>query len=241
MMSEISLERKYYIRTSLMYTDLTKEVLLKVFQFLTKTEDIAEFLTSPGQQNKLLELRNGNILNNAEYNLVSGHVLNLQKFDISLLIRLILNLCKNEISEPQLGWKTKPQPKDQSLGADLIRLRDVRNKIIGHRGDAKLSQAEYEQTWEKVKAILGRVVAHVDPSNRESFERRLDEYKHLNVDSQNSKVKKLLDDLLACKKEIDILQGKVCTHNILINFIFLLQRQLHFRYFKITSNFKNVE
>ncbi|XP_060561128.1 uncharacterized protein LOC132720911 [Ruditapes philippinarum] len=225
-MCETSDERLYYIRTSLMYTDLTRELLFKVFRFLIKRENITDFLTSPEQQTKLWELSKRNLLNKCDYNLVYGQVLNLERFDISLLIRLILNLCKDETTKPQLGWKTKPLPKDESLGADLLRLRNVRNKIIGHRADAKLSEAEYKQVWAKVKAILLRVIEQVDKDSREDFERRLNEYQQLNIDAEKSKVQRLLNELLQYKKEIDFLQEKVEE---------LIKRSQEFKtYFKTT-------
>ncbi|XP_060577202.1 uncharacterized protein LOC132734475 [Ruditapes philippinarum] len=208
-MCEISEERTYYIRTSLMYTDLTREVLFKVFKFLIKSEDITGFITSQEQQNILREQLQKNVINKSDFNLVSGQILNLERFDISLLIRLILNLCKDKIPKPQRGWETKLDPKDESLGADLLRLRDVRNKIIGHRSDAKLSEAEYEKTWAKIKAILLRVVELVDSKSSENFEQRIDEYKRLNVDTENAEVKRLLDELLNYKREYDHLQEKV--------------------------------
>ncbi|XP_060607565.1 uncharacterized protein LOC132759753 isoform X2 [Ruditapes philippinarum] len=208
-MCEMSEERTYYIRTSLMYTDLTREVLFKVFKYLIKSEDITGFLSSLEQQNILKELFKKNVINRYDYDLVSGQVLNLERLDISLLIRLILNLCKDNIPKPQRGWKTKPQPKDESLCADLLRLRDVRNKIIGHRADAKLSEAEYEKTWVKIKAILLRVVELVDSTSRENCERRINEYRRLNVDTENAEVKRLLDELLKYKEEFDHLQEKV--------------------------------
>ncbi|XP_060571573.1 uncharacterized protein LOC132729769 [Ruditapes philippinarum] len=225
-MCETSEERTYYIRTSLMYTDLTREVLFKVFKYLIKSEDITGFLSSLEQQNKLRELLKRHVLNGPDYNLVSSQVLNLERFDISLLVRLILNLCKDNIPKPQHDWETKPHPKDESLGADLLRLRDVRNKIIGHRADAKLSEAEYEKMWAKIKAILLRVVEVVDSQSSENFERRINEYKRLNVDTENAKVKSLLDEFLHYKTECDHLQEKVKE---------LSRRSKEFQeYFKIT-------
>jgi hypothetical protein len=192
-----------------MFTDLTREVLFKVFKFLIKSEDITDFLSSLEQQNILRELLIKKVINKSDYNLVSGQVLNLEKFDISLLIRLILNLCKDNIPQPQRGWETQLHPKDESLGADLLRLRYVRNNLIAHRADAKLTEAEYEKTWAKIKAILMRVVELVDSESRKNFERRINEYKRLNVDIENAKVKRLLDELLNYKIEFDHLQEKV--------------------------------
>ncbi|XP_053391800.1 uncharacterized protein LOC128554555, partial [Mercenaria mercenaria] len=204
-MSDTPEERTYYLRSILMYMDLTKETILKVFRYLIKCEDIANFLESVDIKKKLKDLFKNKSLKKTEYNLVSYRP-NPDKFDIALLIKLIFGLCKNEIASPHLGWKAKPDPKDESLGADLIRLRNVRNTLIGHRADAKLSKAEYEKTRDKVQAILIRVIKNVDPSSKEDIERRIDEYTKLVVDTENTRVKTYLDQLLEYKNEYDILQ-----------------------------------
>ncbi|XP_053381135.1 uncharacterized protein LOC123559688 isoform X2 [Mercenaria mercenaria] len=206
-MSDIPEERTYYLRIILMCMDLTKETILKVFRYLIKSDDIVNFLASVDTISKLQDLFKKNILNRTEYNLVYYRP-NLEKFDIALLIRLIFGLCKNEIAKPQLGWTTKLHSKDESLGADLIRLRDVRNKLIGHRADAKLSKAEYENIRDKVQAILIRVIENVDPSSKEDVERRIDEYTKMVVDAENTRVKRYLDQLLEYKNEYDKLQDK---------------------------------
>jgi hypothetical protein len=157
----------------------------------------------------LRELLKKHVINQSAYNLVSSQVLNLERLDISLLVRLILNLCRDNIPQPQRGWETKPSPKDESLGADLLRLRDVRNKIIGYRADAKLSETEYEKTWAKIKAILLRVVKHVDSQSSKNFEQRINEYRGLNVDTENAEVKRRMDELLNFKSEFEHLQEKV--------------------------------
>ncbi|XP_060580534.1 uncharacterized protein LOC132737291 [Ruditapes philippinarum] len=226
-------ERTYYIRTSLMYTDLTREVLFKVFKYLIKSEDITDFLSSPEQQNILRELFQKNVINRYDYDLVSGQGLNLERFDISLLIRLILNLCKDNKQKPQSGWQTKPHPKDEGLGADLLQLRDVRNKIIGHRADAKLSEAEYEKTWAKITAILLRVVERVDSKPSENFEQRINKYKHINVDTDNAKVKRLLDELLSNKKDFDRHQEKVNAFKLQFQVYFQTTPERFVRYIKL--------
>ncbi|XP_053381116.1 uncharacterized protein LOC128549058 isoform X2 [Mercenaria mercenaria] len=208
-MSDNCEERTYYHRTLCMYMDLTKETLLKLFRYLIQSEDITRFLTSVDTISKLFDLFKNGTLNKTEYNLVRSSWPDPEKFDIALLLRLIIELCRNVITEPQLGWKGKLQPKDESLGADLIRLRDVRNKLIGHRAEAKLSKAEYEKIWDKVQAVLVRVVEMVEPESKNEFVTKLDGYKQYKLDTERTKVKRYLDELSEYKQDVEKLQNKV--------------------------------
>ncbi|XP_053380192.1 uncharacterized protein LOC128548770 [Mercenaria mercenaria] len=208
-MSDNTEERTYYVRTICMYMDLTKDTLLKLFKYLIKSDDITRFLTSNDTASTLLDLFKGDILNKTEINLLRSSWPNPEKFDIALLIRLIIGLCKTAVVEPQLGWKNRPHPKDESLGADLIRLRDVRNKLIGHRADAKLSKAEYEKIWDKVEAILLRVIGKVEPESKNDFVTTLNGYKQYELDTEHKKVKRYLDQLIEYQHEIEKLQNKV--------------------------------
>lgn len=171
-MCETSEETTYYVRTVLMYKNLTKEVLFKVFKHLIKSEDIEGFLLSPEQQNKLSSLRERKkpVIDQNEHDLVSHSKIDLKEFDISLLLKLILNLCKDKI-----------QQEDESLGVDLLRLRDIRNEFIGHRADTELPETEYERTWANIKSILLRVVELVDSKSSDAIQQRIDKYETLHL------------------------------------------------------------
>ena len=51
-------------------------------------------------------------------------------FDITLLFLLLTNICG--LSPPLTGWHTKPSPGDNSLEANLARVKFFRNELYGH-------------------------------------------------------------------------------------------------------------
>jgi hypothetical protein len=189
--------------------DLTKDTLLQLFQHLNKNENIITFLTTKDTKVKLRDLFQNGVLNKNEYTLVSSCWPNPEKFDIALLIRLILGLFRGRISGPQLGWYTKPHHHDVSLGADLIRLRNTRNELIGHRESENLDEAEYIHIFNKTEAILVRILAAFDQEKAGNLEKKLNEYKDLHFGYVNGKIRRYLSELAEADNETKRLQTQV--------------------------------
>ena len=226
-MSDSNDERTYYLRTICMYMDLTKDTLLRLFKHLTKCESITEFLGGNDIRKALRDLFKNDILNKSEYRIVSSYWPEPEKFDIALIIRLIIGLCRNEISTPQLGWQRKPQPKDESLGADLLRLRHVRNKLIGHSACATLDKSEYTHLWEKMKAILVRVVAVFDRKASVALMEKMNVYKDLHIEAENKKIRGYLTELAKADEETKTLQNQV-TFLLINSFIVIYNTGLKY-------------
>ncbi|KAL3889706.1 hypothetical protein ACJMK2_002035 [Sinanodonta woodiana] len=75
------------------------------------------------------------------------------QFDLSLLYTLIRNI--STVPAPVTGWGNDPhdQPRDNSLGASVERIRSYRNQI-GHSMDGKMSQQDFDDYWNKIDAVL---------------------------------------------------------------------------------------
>ena len=76
-------------------------------------------------------------------------------FDITLFIVLFRTICR--IPPPSMGWSRPPANTDTSLAADLVRLRIKRNDYRAHLPNTSLSNAEFENQWNEVEAILLRL------------------------------------------------------------------------------------
>ncbi|XP_057297870.1 uncharacterized protein LOC130628860 [Hydractinia symbiolongicarpus] len=75
-------------------------------------------------------------------------------FDITLLCDILINCCRG-IQAPVGGWKIKsPQPNDFSDGAEIIRIRIARNKVMHGRA---INAIQYNQSWNNIEAILQRL------------------------------------------------------------------------------------
>ncbi|XP_060589759.1 uncharacterized protein LOC132744967 [Ruditapes philippinarum] len=198
-MSDNPTERTYFLQTISMYKELVREVILKTFQFAIHSEDISQFLSSHETKIKLQEFIRNGIFNKADSNKLQTLNPNPDKFDIALLIKLIIYL--GDIDEPERGWHTDPNPTDESTGADLIRLKNIRNKLLAHDpNEAKLSKDECERVFAKVKAILTRILAKIDHESKESLNERLLEYRQLNVVTEKSEIKQYIEELSAVYK-----------------------------------------
>ncbi|KAL3888682.1 hypothetical protein ACJMK2_001046 [Sinanodonta woodiana] len=80
-----------------------------------------------------------------------------EQFDLSLLYTFIRNI--SAVPPPVTGWGYDPQdnPRDNSLGASVERIRSYRNHIIGHSMDGKISQHDFDEYWNKIDAVLGDI------------------------------------------------------------------------------------
>ncbi|XP_065922710.1 uncharacterized protein [Magallana gigas] len=75
-------------------------------------------------------------------------------FDITLLYRLIRNLCPS--LEPTNKWGNKPASNDLDVGDDIERIRYLRNSIVAHSASAEISDDKFKDLWSDVKCIIQR-------------------------------------------------------------------------------------
>ncbi|WAR03965.1 hypothetical protein MAR_010523, partial [Mya arenaria] len=113
--------------------------------------------------NLLLELRNhkrvidklkkDGILSNDQYILLNPNPAS-KRFDVSLLIVLLRNICNLQPNNP--FWKEKDNNKITDtmppVIANIVRIRNLRNKMQ-HKHVAYLDQKEFEDNWR----LLGHV------------------------------------------------------------------------------------
>ena len=90
-------------------------------------------------------------------------------FDITLLFLLLTNICG--LSPPLTGWHTKPSPGDNSLEANLARLKFFRNELYGHVTSTAFDVAIFSSLWQEISAALlslGLDQAEIDRLKAES-------------------------------------------------------------------------
>lgn len=75
-------------------------------------------------------------------------------FDITLLYKLIRYLCPS--LEPSNTWGTKPTVNDVSIGDDIERIRELRNKRVAHAECGKISDDDFMDLWSDAKRIIKR-------------------------------------------------------------------------------------
>ena len=89
-------------------------------------------------------------------------------FDITLLFLLLTKICG--LSPPPSGWHAKPSPGDNSLEANLARVKFFRNELYGHVTSTAFDTAIFSSLWQEISAALlslGLDQAEIDRLNVE--------------------------------------------------------------------------
>lgn len=76
-----------------------------------------------------------------------------KSFDVTLLYKLIINLCSS--LKPIQGWFKDPIPKDTSIGADIERLRLLKNNY-SHDDSTAFPDVEFQKVWKDLKCVIQR-------------------------------------------------------------------------------------
>ena len=95
------------------------------------------------------------ILHKSQWDLLfppSGAPPDSQTFDITLLFLLLTNICG--LSPPHSGWHTKPLPSDNSLEANLARIKFYRNELYGHVTTTGIADPTFSTLWQEISAVL---------------------------------------------------------------------------------------
>ena len=98
-----------------------------------------------------------------------GGVPDSNTFDITLLFLLLTNICG--LCPPLKGWHTKPSPGDNSLEANLARVKFFRNELYGHVTSTAFDAAIFSSLWQEISAALlslGLDQAEIDRLKAES-------------------------------------------------------------------------
>ena len=79
-------------------------------------------------------------------------------FDITLLFLLLTNICG--LSPPLTGWHTKPSPGDNSLEANLARVKFFRNELYGHVTSSGVDATSFSSFWHEISTTLHSLGLH---------------------------------------------------------------------------------
>ena len=102
--------------------------------------------------NKLLRRR---VLNKDQWEKLfppTGGIPDSNTFDITLLFLLITNICG--LSPPASGWHAKPSPSDNSLEANIARVKFFRNELYGHVTSTDVDATSFSSFWQELSTAL---------------------------------------------------------------------------------------
>lgn len=78
-----------------------------------------------------------------------------KKFDVTLLYKLIRNLCS--LPSPAQGWGKEPKATDTQISDDIERLRLFRNNYYAHAESAVISDSVFKDVWKNLKLVFRRI------------------------------------------------------------------------------------
>ena len=97
-------------------------------------------------------------------------------FDISLLCKLLREICS--LTPPATGWKDSPNITDHSLEADLVRIRNYRNKIYGHNHTMEVTDANFQKLWTDISEALLRIAGSISSAKRDEWKNSIEKFFH---------------------------------------------------------------
>ena len=86
-------------------------------------------------------------------------------FDITLLFCLLRQICG--LTSPPSGWDKLPATADQTMSADLARVKFYRNTVYGHVSEAmEISDDQFNDLWAEISEALIRLANHISGVKR---------------------------------------------------------------------------
>lgn len=148
---DLSKAEENFIRFVKACVDLIKLPLIDILTDQIKPEDLYNRINSCTKlctgQYKLLQLQISLCY------LPPPAVPDYKSFDVTLLYKLIINLCPS--LQPSQGWFKVPFPTDTSIGADIERLRLLKNSY-SHDDSTEFPDIEFQKVWKDLKCVIQR-------------------------------------------------------------------------------------
>ena len=156
-------------------------LLREVFDAIYPPVNLPAVLGNPAIKTQLQSLKRIRILNQTEWDYLynsSGPGMHGKSadFDISLLCKLLRAICS--LPPPITGWDNLPSSSDQSLGADLVRIRIYRNTIYGHNHSMEIKKPDFEKLWKEISEALLRIASSISSAKRDEWKKSIEKFFH---------------------------------------------------------------
>ena len=166
-------------------------LLKEVFDSIHPSHNLPAVLSNPAIKAQLQTLKRNRVLTRPEWNCLynpsgPGTYGKSTDFDISLLCKLLRAICS--LTPPITGWDNLPSSTDQSLGADLVRIRIYRNTIYGHNHSMEMTNADFEKLWMEISEALLRIASSISSTKRDEWKKSIESFFHepLTPDAQEN-------------------------------------------------------
>ena len=206
-------ETTNYARLCRLLVDVGTQGLREAFDRIHPPSHLHGILAS--ELPTLQSLRNRRILNATQWGTLyptSSSSVSSASFDITLLTVLLRNICSLSAPASTGSWDILPPDYDNSIEANIARIKYYRNNIYGHAPQASVDEPTFQALWLKISnalLALGSAGSYasaisrlktecMDPDVEEHYRELLKEWKK-DDDSTKDKLEQLEGTLPYCE------------------------------------------
>lgn len=151
-------QRENFFRIIGLVVDPGTEILRGVLHSQIPPDQLSSYLNERANKDIIDKLLKKGVINDTQYELLTKSDSDAKEFDITLLVTVLRNIC-TAIQGPNhsKGWAVKPEDiddSDHSLGAEILRLKNIRNSITAHTPSTHLPTDKFEKLWGQIKDII---------------------------------------------------------------------------------------
>ncbi|XP_045189083.2 uncharacterized protein LOC123546677 [Mercenaria mercenaria] len=179
----------YYLRIIRFIVEVGTETVRNLFYHFKPKHEVHTFFTCGTICDELRALKRRHVLSCEQYRQVTSDP-NPNEFDLALLITLLTNIFTGMIDPPANGWNRNVDQHDISIGANLLRLKHLRNAIVGHSATARLTVQEFNDFWKQIEETVTSFELFIDVRNKDAVKTKIDEYKYGKLDLEGEQERK---------------------------------------------------
>ena len=147
-------EKKNYFRICYLLIDCGTKALRSTFERYFAPASLQGFLARPSVYSTLHQLR-GKSLSDVHWSKLyptPSSSVTLEDLDFGLLMFLLMNT--SGLTPPATGWHSLPNPSDQSVEANIARLKYYRNWLYGRTSHSSMDDPTFNAYWKDVSSAL---------------------------------------------------------------------------------------
>ncbi|PFX27378.1 Collagen alpha-5(VI) chain [Stylophora pistillata] len=188
-------ETTNYARLCRLLIEVGGQALRDKFNDIVKPENLESKLKNFKVQ--LEDLKKKRILNPVQWNCLyplRSSTVSSKNFDITTLCVLLTNICN------VTRYKSCPDDTDLSLGADIFRIRHIRNAVYAHVTKAAIDDVDFSKNWSDIQDVILRI-------GEESYKATIEEVGTVCMDPELAEFQKEL--FKQWRKDDDIIKEKL--------------------------------
>ena len=185
-------ENTSHARLCRLLVDVGCTVLRDTFDSIHPPANLHGVLSSPSVVSTLQSLRKKRVLNPLWWQKLFPAVASTASsanFDVTLQMVLLRNICGLSPPVSTHSWDKLPPDSDNSMEANIVRIKCYRNEVCGHAIKASIDDATFNALWQKISiAILalgsgyGTVISKLktecmDPAAEAHYQKLLSDWK----------------------------------------------------------------